>query len=328
MDIIIFATGELTSLIKNVFTFSNHKYNIIDATYRTADLVNNIERLKKLLVILDISIYSDAFDKIFPLLKAKNMKIIVVVKDVKEGFLYLSRGATDMIISPIDSNLPHTKQFGNNLISKTNKIIKEYDDGERNLKETFNKKINQIIAIGASTGGTEIILKILKTLPKDSPPILVVQHMPPVFTKMYSQRLHGTCDISVWEAKDGDNLEPGLALIAPGEMQMRLKYENNRYKVSCTKEEPYGGHNPSVDVMFNSVANVAGSKAIGVILTGMGADGAEGLLNMRKKGSYTMGQDEKTSIVYGMPKIAKDIGAVIQQGSPEEISNMLLTKIK
>lgn len=329
MDILIFANGELASLSKSIITFSPHNYNILDVTYRISDLIPYIEKSKKLIALIDVTMDSVAFDQIMSLLKAKRMKAMVIVRDVKEGFGYLSRGATDMIICPpTDRDTIHSQHFANNLISKLNKVLKEYDDTGRILKETYNKRIDQIIAIGASTGGTEIILKILKTLPKDSPPVLIVQHMPPVFTKMYSQRLNGICAMSVWEASDGDVLEPGLALLAPGEMQMRLRYENNRYSVSCKKEGSYGGHCPSVDVMFNSVASIAGQKAMGIILTGMGADGAEGLLNMRKRGSYTLGQDEKTSIVYGMPKVANDIGAVIHQGSPEDISNMILSKIK
>ena len=171
----------------------------------------------------------------------------------------------------------------------------------------------QLIAIGASTGGTEATAKLLQALPKEMPGIVIVQHMPPVFTRMYADRLNNNCLLAVKEAEQGDKVTPGLALIAPGDQHMELKKVGSTYQVVLNRGERVNGHCPSVDVLFNSVAKSVGNKAIGIILTGMGADGAKGLLEMRRAGARTLGQDEESCIVYGMPKVAHEIGAVEKQ---------------
>ncbi|MGE5423102.1 MAG: protein-glutamate methylesterase/protein-glutamine glutaminase [Ignavibacteriales bacterium] len=186
------------------------------------------------------------------------------------------------------------------------------------------KTSSKIVAIGASTGGTEAILQIIKAFPKEMPGILVVQHMPFGFTRMYAERLDKLCSLEVKEAQNGDSIEPGSVLIAPGDQQMRLVKSGSGYKVDCQAGERVNGHSPSVDVLFNSVSDVAGSKAIGVILTGMGSDGAQGLLAMRKKGARTFGQDEESCIVYGMPRVAFELGAVEKQLPLEGIPRAVL----
>lgn len=186
------------------------------------------------------------------------------------------------------------------------------------------KTSSRIVAIGASTGGTEAILQIIKAFPKEMPGILVVQHMPFGFTRMYAERLDKLCSLQVKEAQNGDNIEPGTVFIAPGDQQMRLVKSGSGYKVDCQAGERVNGHSPSVDVLFNSVSDAAGSKAIGVILTGMGSDGAQGLLAMRKKGARTFGQDEESCIVYGMPKVAFELGAVQKQLPLEGIPRAVL----
>lgn len=184
-----------------------------------------------------------------------------------------------------------------------------------------------IIAIGASTGGAEALSKVLRKLPKDMPGMVIVQHMPAGFTKMHADTLNKMCKIEVREARNGESVQRGVALIAPGNKQMRIWKDDKGYYVTCREEEKVGGHIPSVDVLFKSVAKVVGDKAIGVILTGMGKDGAEGLLEMRKAGAYTIGQNEESSVVYGMPKVAYDIGAVKIQIDIKDISNLILKEI-
>lgn len=183
---------------------------------------------------------------------------------------------------------------------------------------------NTIIAIGASTGGTEATLQVLKNLPADTPGILVTQHMPEGFTKMYADRLNRLCQMNVKEAQSGDIIEKGQVLIAPGDLQMKVLQKGNHYSVSCYPGEKVSGHRPSVDVLFQSVADAAGASSVGIIMTGMGRDGAEGLLSMKKKGSYTIGQDAESCVVYGMPMVAYNIGAVTLQASCSNISNVLL----
>lgn len=181
----------------------------------------------------------------------------------------------------------------------------------------------EIIAIGASTGGTEAIYNILRLLPPLVPGIVIVQHIPPVFSKMFAERLNNQTSLKVKEAVNGDYVEVGKVLIAPGDRHMRIKKVGKRYQVECFQGDKVNGHCPSVDVLFESVAKEAGSNAVGIILTGMGYDGAKGLLSMRRKGSRTIGQDQASSVVYGMPKAAFDIGAVEIQASLEDIPHVL-----
>lgn len=173
------------------------------------------------------------------------------------------------------------------------------------MTETTNK----IFAIGASTGGVQALMEVLTKFPANAPGTLVVQHMPANFTKSFAERLNDNCAVNVVEAKDGDRVIPGRVLLAPGGFHMLLQRSGANYYV-CIKDGPMVCHQkPSVEVMFNSVAKFAGANAIGAILTGMGKDGALGLLNMRKNGAHTIAQDEQSCIVYGMPKEAAEQNA-------------------
>ena len=174
------------------------------------------------------------------------------------------------------------------------------------LRETTDK----VIAIGASTGGTEALRKVLTTFPSMIPGIVVVQHMTPKFTTAFAKRLNQVCRIEVKESKDGDWVKPGRALIAPGNYHMLLRRSGARYYVSVKNGPMVNHHRPSVDVLFQSVSDSVGTNAVGVIMTGMGSDGARGLLRMREAGARTMGQDEASCVVYGMPKEAAKMDAV------------------
>jgi two-component system chemotaxis response regulator CheB len=169
-----------------------------------------------------------------------------------------------------------------------------------------------IIAIGASTGGTEAIAAVLSKLPKDSPPIVIAQHIPPVFSTAFAKRLNETCAIEVREAVDNDPLYPGLALVAPGDFHMLLRKAGARYHVTVKTGPRVCYQRPSVDVLFASVAESAGGAAVAVLLTGMGADGAQGLLKLRKLGGHTIAQDEASCVVYGMPREAAELDAAVQ----------------
>jgi two-component system chemotaxis response regulator CheB len=191
----------------------------------------------------------------------------------------------------------------------------------RSLQETTHK----VVAIGSSTGGTEALKQVLMKFPPTIPGILIVQHMPPKFTTAFAERLNELCDITVKEATDGDHVLTGRALIAPGNYHMLLRRSGARYFVSVETGPMVHHQRPAVDVLFDSVAEYAGSNAVGVILTGMGADGAKGLLNMRNAGARTIGQDEASCVVYGMPKEAAKMGAVeivspLQQVAQEVIN--------
>ena len=170
----------------------------------------------------------------------------------------------------------------------------------------------KILAIGSSTGGTEAIKTVLMSLPSNIPPILIVQHIPPVFSMAFARRLNDLCPFEVKEAVNGDKIRPGRVLIAPGGYQMEVKSIQGELTVSIFEGEKVNRHRPSVDVLFDSVANNIGKDALGVILTGMGDDGAKGLLKMKNAGAYTIAQDEASCVVYGMPKAAVMLGAVIE----------------
>ena len=181
-----------------------------------------------------------------------------------------------------------------------------------------------IIGLGASTGGTEATLEVLRRLPANIPGMVIVQHMPPGFTQMYAERLDRICQMKVKEAENGDEIVRGQALIAPGDKQMRVVRNGTRYTVSCMPGEKVSGHCPSVDALFLSMAQNVRCRMVGIIMTGMGSDGAKGLLEMRKKGAYTIGQDKDSCVVYGMPMVAHNIGAVMQQASCENIAGVLV----
>lgn len=184
-----------------------------------------------------------------------------------------------------------------------------------------------VIAIGASTGGTEAILEVVKNFPENTPGVVITQHMPAGFTAMYAERLNRICKMEVREAKNGDRIRKGLMLLAPGGLQMRVVPLGNSYAVSVQEGEKVNGHRPSVDVLFDSVALHVREHAIGVLLTGMGADGAAGLLRMRKNGAYTIGQDKNSCVVYGMPMEAHKIGAVCQQCPLNTIGQTVLARV-
>jgi len=261
---------------------------------------------------------------------------VVMVSAVSDHvFDALNAGAVDFVTKPVMNGQRSLDSFINELIIKI-KIASMAKVGH--LKKDYmvaqhagaigSRSNNPIIAIGASTGGTEAIYKIIHALPRDMPGIVVVQHMPPVFTAMYAKRLNDCCQMEVKEAQNGDVITPGKALIAPGgDYHMRINRKGNTYIVECITGEKINGHCPSVDVLFNSVAEKAGANGIGVILTGMGYDGAKGLLNMKKAGAMTIGQDEQSSIVYGMPKVAYDIGAVSKQAPVKNIPQLLCSMV-
>ncbi len=191
-----------------------------------------------------------------------------------------------------------------------------------------NRGFKKIIAIGTSTGGPETLAKVLRAMPSHlDVPIVIVQHMPENFTKMYADRISKECNILVTEPKNGDPVLGGVAYIAPGGLQMELNKIGGEYFIKVLPADSNYVNNPSVDVLFNSVANNFSGEIIAVMLTGMGRDGSKAMLKIKNKGGYTIGQDEKSSIVYGMPKAAYDIGAIKVQLSIDDIAGKILSQI-
>lgn len=264
---------------------------------------------------------------------------IIVVSSVSDiVFDAMDAGAVDFLSKP-DTRIPNAfENFINELILKikgaanVNLSANMAQLTRSNMNKLAEKKLipnsSRLIAIGASTGGTEAVYGILKVLPKTVPGIVVVQHIPPVFSRMFAERLNMQTEFNVKEAQTGDVIESGCVLIAPGDKHLKVRRAGDKYIVELIQGNKVSGHCPSVDVLFESVAKVAGKNAVGVILTGMGQDGATGLMSMRREGARTIGQDKESSVVYGMPKVAFDIGAVEKQVSLSNIPSVLFDMIR
>lgn len=299
------------------------------------DAKDKVIDLKPDVLILDVEMpRMNGIEFLKRLMPQYPLPVVVVSAASKNVFESLKAGAVDFVAKPDVKAEGEFKRFISEIkikvkIASTAKVGNEKRaKANNNVLKVDKKTDDYIIAIGASTGGTEAIFNVIKDLPKDIPGIVIVQHMPPVFTKMYSERLNNSCNLEVKEAQDGDLISKGRVLIAPGDFQMSILKDNNGYFVRCRKGEKVSGHCPSVDVLFNSVAKIARNRSLGVILTGMGADGAKGLLEMRKQGSHTIGQDEKSCVVYGMPMVAYNIGAVEKQVPLEKISAAIVEGVK
>lgn len=263
------------------------------------------------------------------LLPQYSLPVLIVSSANHAVFDALNAGAVDFVGKPNANSPEAVKNFIMNLIQKIKMAVrvnvgKDHSPEVRVINEVQSAPIERkIIALGASTGGTEAIYQLLKSLPANIPGMVIVQHIPPVFSGMFAQRLEQTTSFHVKEAQTGDYVEQGKVLIAPGDKHMKVKKVGTRFKVECFEGEKISGHCPSVDVLFHSVAKEIGQCAVGVILTGMGEDGAKGLLAMRRAGARTIGQDEASSVVYGMPKAAYRNGAVEKQASLTRIPQLL-----
>lgn len=281
------------------------------------------------------------------MLMPQNPLPVIVISSLSDKvFDALNAGAVDFVAKPANANREQLESFMRNDLPVKIKVasIARLGNRKRTLATTIQMpagntgtnvvsgvpkgRSDLVVAIGASTGGTEAIASVLKEFDTDIPGTVIVQHMPAGFTDMFAKRLNDQCRVRVKEAKTGDLVVPGQVLIAPGgDSHMYLTQVNGVYQVAVRPGERVSGHCPSVDVLFRSVANVAGKNAIGVILTGMGADGSKGMLEMRNAGARTIGQDESTCVVYGMPKVAYEIGAVEYQEKLPDIAKRVYTTL-
>lgn len=328
-------------LYRRVLTDRLSQFDHIDVIgYATDafDAQNKIPRLKPDVVTLDVEMPKmNGIEFVKRLIPTHPVPVVLVSSLNISVFDALSAGAVDFVRKPAMQSPDAVDRFINDLANKISIAavakVKPAAIAQKakaptvsNPLDTLKKLPNAksiIIAIGASTSGTEATLTVLKGLPAHTPGILVTQHMPPGFTKMYAERLNKLCAMEVKEAQNGDKIYPGRALIAPGDAHMRLAKSGSEYYVKCAPGEKVSGHCPSVDVLFESVAATAGRNAIGVIMTGMGRDGASGLLKMRKAGSFTIGQNQESCVVYGMPMVAQNIGAVTVQAHCNQIASVL-----
>lgn len=314
-------------LFRKLLTDNLAKYpelEVIGSAVDAFDAMNKIPTLRPDVVTLDVEMPKmTGIDFVKQLMPKYPVPVILVSSLNLSVFDALSAGAVDFVRKP-DMDKNRVAAFITSLVLKiriasvakvrvpspaARASVAALQNTPMRLTNRSLKMNSFIIAIGASTGGTEATLSVLRDLPEDTPGIVVTQHMPEGFTNMYAQRLDRICKMRVREAKDGDLIERGLVLIAPGSLQMRVARSGMRHIVKCTQEEKVSGHRPSVDVLFHSMADTV-IDGMGIILTGMGMDGAKGLLKMRQKGMYTLGQSRESCVVYGMPMEAMKLGAV------------------
>lgn len=317
----------------------NPNIQVIGYSTDPFDALRKIPQLKPDVITLDVEMpRMDGISFLKELLPKHPIPVILASSLNVNVFDALSYGAVDFVKKPDMSRNYNAQIFAQSLVSKIiiasratvhQPEVPSPQTTSSSHTATPLSYSSMLIAIGASTGGTEATVQILKELPGNLPGILITQHMPEGFTKMYADRLDKLCQMEVREAKDGDIIHPGLALVAPGgDLQMKVVRDGNQYRIRCYPGEKVNGHRPSVDVLFHSVAETAGQKAVGIILTGMGQDGAQGLLHMRKSGAYTIGQDKESCVVYGMPMVAHQIGGVTTQASCQNIASVLMTYLR
>lgn len=316
---------------------------VVGAAEDPIDARNKIKTLNPDVVTLDIEMpnmnglaFLDKLMRLHPLPVV--MVSTLTTKGASETLLALELGAVDFVAKPNADLSGGIEAFGENLRHKV-RAAASSDVRGRSLKapithvpvRTAAAPPGALIAIGASTGGVEAIRVVLSNLPKDCPPVVVAQHMPPGFTGRFAARLDELIELTVVEAVDRLALEPGHVYIAKGDYHLRVERSSGQLKCRVTQDEPASGHRPSVDVLFESVARTVGPLAVGAILTGMGRDGASGLKKMRDSGCHTIGQSASSALVYGMPRVAFEEGGVVEQAPVEEIAARLaaaLTRLK
>lgn len=288
---------------------------------------DKIIQLRPDVVCLDVEMpRMDGISFLRKLMKHFPTPVLMVSSLTQDGaqvtFDALEAGAIDYIAKPHSNIYDGIDEIQKELISKVKMVassninarIKARKVTTNSVKPVMSYSLaettNKLIAIGASTGGTVALAELISKFPTNIPGTIVVQHMPSGFTKAFADRLNSMSEVEVKEAEDGDIIGRGRVLIAPGDIHVVVRRDGGNYRVKLGTGKKVSGHRPSVDVMFNSVATHVGANAIGVILTGMGSDGAKGMLSMKQNGALTIAQDEKSSVVWGMPKVACDIGAV------------------
>ncbi|MFA9380523.1 MAG: chemotaxis response regulator protein-glutamate methylesterase [Acetanaerobacterium sp.] len=310
----------------------------IEVVGTAADPVEALKLIKELepqVVTMDVEMPKmNGIDFIKKIMPEHPIPVVVVTSLPMNALDALDAGAVDFVSKPRVKSSSDLFNFSHELVikvkiasmAKLKKVTKPVR-AERVVYGSLKTADNLVIAIGASTGGTDATVTVIEDLPVTTPGIVVVQHMPEKFTRMYAERLDRICKMEVKEAEDGDRVQTGRILIAPGDYQMRMVKDSRGYVVRCARGEKVSGHCPSVDVLFESVAKAAGKNAVGIILTGMGADGAKGLMTMRDAGAYTIGQNKETCVVYGMPMVAFNIGAVMKQAPIQNIGSLICAHI-
>ncbi|MCM1334059.1 MAG: chemotaxis response regulator protein-glutamate methylesterase [Bacteroides sp.] len=313
---------------------------VVDTAANTNEARDKIMRLNPDVVTMDVEMPGmNGIDFLRSFLPTHPVHVVVITSSAAGAFDAVSAGAVEFMRKPeanekeqFIARLASTVRFAQLARIKTaapaaSAMPRTEAHADPIVVPGLPRK-NVMIALGASTGGTDALVEIVRRFPANTPPVVITQHMPPTFTKMFADRVNRICAMSAKEAEDGDRLITGRILVAAGGLQMRVMRDGAGYYVSCRPGAKVSGHCPSVDVLFDSVADAAGANAVAAILTGMGEDGARGLLKLHNTGAYTIGQDEETCVVYGMPAVAFKKGAVSIQLPLHEIAKQILTKVR
>ena len=329
-----------SAIVRQVLTRELSHYPDIEVVGTAPDPYVGRDKIVELspdVLLLDVEMpRMDGVTFLRKLMLYRPMPVIIVSSLTAKGSTLaldaMAAGAVDVMCKP--GSAFSVAEMTEQLVQKIRAVrwanVKRSDpvESERTVRPatlSIAQTTHKIIAIGASTGGTEAIREVLERFPANAPGTVIVQHMPAYFTTSFAERLNHLCAMEVREAADGDSVRPGLALIAPGNYHMLLKRSGARYYVEIRDGPTVCLQRPSVDVLFKSSARYAGANAVGAILTGMGSDGAKGLLEMRQAGAWTIAQDEKTSVVYGMPAKAVEFGAACAQLPLQRIADALLS---
>jgi len=328
-----------SAIVRKIFAEELSKYPDIEVVGVAPDPFvarDKILSLKPEVLTLDIEMpRMDGLTFLRKLMKHYPLPTIIVSSLTPKGgkmtLEALDIGAVDVIAKPGASYTvgDMSSQLADKIraAARARVVKREPKDVEAEPIRALSQTSYKVIAIGASTGGTEALKAVLTRMPPNSPGILVVQHMPANFTAAFAERLDGMCQIRVKEARDNDSVTPGNALVAPGNFHMLLRRSGARYYVEVKTGPMVHHQRPAVDVLFKSTAKYAGANAIGVILTGMGSDGADGLLEMKQMGAGTIAQDEKTCVVFGMPKEAIKLDAVDKVVPLEQIADEIIRMV-
>jgi two-component system chemotaxis response regulator CheB len=289
-----------------------------------------IKALNPDVITLDVEMPNmNGIDFLERLMRLRPMPVVMVSTLTARGtevtLAALELGAVDCIEKPRGSDADGFRRIAEKVKTAARARVRQRVQRTEPIKSESFTPADKVVAIGSSTGGVEALLTLIEHLPANCAPTVITQHMPATFTKSFADRLNRACPALVSEARDGDPLLPGRVYVAPGG-ERHLEIEGTT-QLRCRIREggPVSGHCPSVDVLFNSVARTAKARAVGVILTGMGRDGAAGMLAMRQAGAHTLGQDESTCVVYGMPKAAFELGAVERQLPLEKLGPAVRT---
>lgn len=341
INVLVIDDSAVTRQVLSKLISSDPELEVVDTALDAFIAVKKIEKLRPDVITLDLELpRMDGLTFLKELMRRSPIPVVVISSVSERGsrkaIEALEYGAVEVITKPDVSSpdkLHAVAQTIHDAIKSAfqanvkKNTVRRSSDGITPSKALVKNASSRIIAIGASTGGTEAIKDILCALPSSVPGIVITQHMPEMFTRSFAERLNSLSTIIVKEAEENDEITDGCAFVAPGNKHMMVVNRNGKYFVHLTTHEKVNRHRPSVDVLFRSVAKAAGAHATGILLTGMGEDGAAGLLEMKNLGGYTIAQDKASSTVFGMPRRAIELGAACEVLSLHQLAKFIQRQI-